>query len=608
MSRHCDPLLPYRFTSHSSKGNLYASVKKLYSDESGKTRITDVYLGKLAVSDDPAFSFTFIPNKTFIYMDQKERDKYIFPDDWDISAVHRLKAENAKQVEELIRSIDRSYLYGDVWLMNKIAEDTGIISHLNKVFDGNQVYVQDTLTLAYHMFLTKHSWNSVARWQKISKTPTSETERILSAPYITEFTQSITEKNRSDLLRLRINMVKDEDLVCIDSTTHSGYGGKRLCEIDFGYNKDDRQLPCTVETMAYSLNTHMPIYYQSFQGNMVDVRTTEMVLNELRALGFSNKIVTCTDRGYYYDDEIQWHIKNDIALISFAKVDSSLVRKHIPDISYSGSPYGMEMDYQERLYYGKYEEEYSFTDHDGTVYRGILNINLYYNPEFRPSKQFDLDDKVKKEALQLAEISAHSQTMSDEEVKKIKYHTVKRDKTTKAVESFSANENKIRRKMKTMGFYAIVTYGLKDYEPIPILKIYRMRGEQEQCFEIEKEVNGQDKQRSWSQDGRQGRRFITFIGNSLVSYARSQWRNDPELYDAFDSTSEMFDAMRPVKWISHPGADVHMTPLVGEQLLIAEKFNLDVNDACLPGSKRKNKIKKSSKTSKKKTVRKHSKF
>ena len=58
--------------------------------------------------------------------------------------------------------------------------------------------------------------------------------------------------------------------------------------------------------------------------------------------------------------------------------------------------------------------------------------------------------------------------------------------------------------MKTMGFYAIVTYGLKEYEPIPILKIYRMRGEQEQCFEIEKEVNGQDKLRSYSQDGRQG--------------------------------------------------------------------------------------------------------
>ena len=47
--------------------------------------------------------------------------------------------------------------------------------------------------------------------------------------------------------------------------------------------------------------------------------------------------------------------------------------------------------------------------------------------------------------------------------------------------------------------------------------------------------------------------------------------------------------MRPVKWISHPGTDVHMTPLVGEQLLIAEKFNLDVSDTCLPGSKRKNK-------------------
>ena len=596
MPRHRNPDYNRTLTVRVSKGRYYASAKTLYtSEKDGKVKINDVYYGSLELlSGNSEYKYFFHPNDAFLLLSQKERDNLIYPDDWDLTECEKLARKAEEQDMDIVSAIDQSFLYGDIMLMNKIAEDTKIISHLNKISDGNERFVRDTLTLAYHMFLTKHSWNRVAKWQLISKTPTPASEISMSASYITQFTQKITEQHRSDLIRLRLGMIGDDDLVCIDSTTHSGYGGKRICEIDFGHNKDDKQLPCTVETMAYSLNSHTPVYYQTFQGNMVDVRTTEFVMNELKELGFNNKVVTCTDRGYFCADELEWHIKHGIPLITFAKVDSKLVKKHIPDISFTGAPCGMEIDPVERIYCDQYDEEYCFTDEDGNEYSADLKVNIYFNPLFRTPKQTDMDIKIKEEQDRLAEITAQRRCLSDEEVKKFKYHTVIRDPNTGEAIEFCANEAKIRKSQKTFGFYAIITYKLDEYKPLPVLKIYALRGEQEQCFEIEKEVNGQDKHNCWSEDGLYGRRFITFIGNILVSHARSKWRNEQELYDEFDSTADMFDTMRPIKWVAHKGSKPKITPLIKDQVLIAEKFGIEIPDYALPTQKRTKPVMKTS--------------
>ena len=611
MPRKRNPDYDRTLTARLSKGKWYASAKKLYTSQKDmKTKATDVYWGSLEkLPDGGQYSFRFHPNNAFKLLSQKERENFIYPTEWDLSEYESLIQKSEDHWQDVISAVDESLLFGDVMLMNKIAEDTKMLSHLSKVFDGNETMTSDILTLAYHMFLTKHSWNRVDRWQKIEKTPPPGDVRPLTAPYITKLTQRITEQNRSDLIRLRMRMIDNDDLVCIDSTTHSGYGGKRLCEIDFGKNKDDKQLPCTVETMAYSLNSHMPVYYQTFQGNMVDIRTTELVMNELKELGFDNKVVSCTDRGYYCDDEIQWHIKHGIGLISFAKIDSAIIRRHIPEITYTGAPYGMKVDPAEKIYCGQYDEPYDFKDVDGKKYQANLKINLYYNPNFRPPQQTELDIRIQQEREELSEYLAKQRYMPDEIVKMYKLHRIKRDKDTKEVIDYSADEAKIRRMQKGFGFFAIVTYRLDEYQPLPVLKIYALRGEQEQAFEVMKEINGMDKHNCWSEDGMFGRRFIAFIGNCLVSYARSQWRNDQELFDTFDSTSEMFDEMRPIKCIAHKGNKPRITPLVKDQVLIAEKFNLDIPDYALPVTERKERPKKSThKIKRKKPLKGHSKY
>ena len=124
--------------------------------------------------------------------------------------------------------------------------------------------VNDILTLAFFPYLTGYTYNRLARWQRIAKTP-SQTE--LTPTMITRLTQSITESERMELFRLRAGRLEKDELCAVDSTSRSAYGDS-LADIKWGRNKDRLPLEQTLEVVVYSLDSHMPIYYRTFPGNI----------------------------------------------------------------------------------------------------------------------------------------------------------------------------------------------------------------------------------------------------------------------------------------------------------------------------------------------------
>lgn len=90
--------------------------------------------------------------------------------------------------------------------MEQVAEATGIREDLTKVFGGNKELVNAILTLAYFPMSGKGTYDHLAAWMRITKTPY---EGDLSSPNITILTQSITEQNRMDLFRCRARKIAD---------------------------------------------------------------------------------------------------------------------------------------------------------------------------------------------------------------------------------------------------------------------------------------------------------------------------------------------------------------------------------------------------------------
>jgi hypothetical protein len=580
MARQAEEITTYKVKIHLNNGYRYASTQPLVVDPertSGRNRHRRIHWGTVDENNK------FHPNKTYLYADVSERRKLIFPKDWDMSEVASLPIER-KAGGPSSDDDDSNKLYGDIWLLEQIAEETGLRKDLEEALGGNREMADAIMTLAMFHVTTGSTFNRAAHWQRIERVPC---QRPLTSADITHLTQSITEQHRMDLFRLRAARTKDGDLCAVDSTTRSAYGSS-LADIKWGRNKERLPLEQTTEVVVYDLNTHMPIYYRTFPGNIPDSRSVETILLDLRHAGFP-LLVLITDRGYESVRNMERYILDGQPLIMWVKVRQKMVLDRIRAFgSFVHSPEGMEVDEGSRIYYRQYDIDYRVEVRPGVEKDADrLRLNLYFDPVRRSEELTSLDVAIKRQRAALEGIRQGGLPVDDDESirKNYPYFTVKTKGDGRTLVSYELNTKKVEEARLSSGFYANVTHRL-DLNPMQALDAYSLRDEQEKLFEQQKGPLGCDRQRSWSEDGKNGRLFIMFVALIMSSYLKYVWKTT-ELKKSFCSSLEILDEMRSIRIVEHKGKAKHITPFVGRQLDICEAFKFPVPDNCAPKYKSK---------------------
>lgn len=572
MARPLDPTAPYRISIHNIGGYRYASTQPAYQDPvTGKTKHKRIHWGTL---DD---SNKFIPGSKYIFAPIEERSKLIFPEDWDMSELEKLSG-GRKPGRPVIESQDENRLYGDIWLMEQIAETTGIREDLTKVFDGNKELVNAILTLAYFPMSGRGTYDHLASWMRITKTPY---EGDLSSPSITVLTQSITEQNRMDLFRCRAKRLENHELCAVDSTSRSAWGSS-LPDIHYGKSKDKLPLPQTMEVVVYTLNQHMPVYYRTLPGNTPDSRSLAIILADLKHAGFK-EVVMITDRGYESIRNLEMYIDKGQPMIMGTKTGQKHVRKEIDKFGiFDHHPEGMELDQAERIYYKQYELEYQIEGKRDNVKKADrLRLNLYFDPVRRSQELIDLDIVLRDQKAALQEILRDGTPLDDDAtIKRIyRFFNLVYDEKTRVLKSFTLNDEKVKRARRESGFFANTTHGV-DFDPITAQDHYKLRDEQEKYFAMMKGVMGADRQRNWSELGKEGRLLILFVAQVIgchIAYIRKT-----KLSKDYHSLQSVLDEMRPIRYVEHPNTKPTITPFVGNQVKICEAFGFEIPDDCAP--------------------------
>ena len=355
MARPKDPLSPYRVSVHKCNGHTYATTQPFVSDADGKTVRRRYSWGILIGSK-------FIPNKNYIYASAEEREKLIFPKDWDLSAIEK-KAPASQATFDLSSAAGyHDRLFGTTWLLGKIADRLRIKEDLLKTFHGDQEMVNGILTVAMFPYVTTYNLSRLEKWQELEKYPS---DRILSPPAVTCLTQSITEAHRIRFLRERARHLLDDELLAVDSTTKSGWGDA-LINIRWGKNKERIPLEVTVEAVLYSLTTHQPVYYRVFPGNMNDSLTIRTILADLEEAGFHN-VTLVTDRGYESIRNLEEYIIHGQKMIMCVKAGSGFALEAIRSLGgYSFVPRGFEPDCKKGHYYRQFDLSHTVRLPDGT--------------------------------------------------------------------------------------------------------------------------------------------------------------------------------------------------------------------------------------------------
>ncbi len=573
MARPIKEETAYKVTLHINNGYRYAALRpRVTNEKTGKRMNKSIHIG--TVTED----LKFIPNKDYLYMSPEERHKLVFPEGWDLSETEHLPSER-KAGRPSYKGEERNSLYGDVWLMEQVAERTGIREDLEKVFDGNKEMVGDILTLAMFPYITGFSYSRMSRWQGYTKTP-SVTQLLPST--ITRLTQSIKEHHRMSLLSLRAMRMGKNELCAADSTSRSAYGDS-LTDTKWGLNKEGVKLQQTNEVVVYSLDSHMPVYYRTFPGNIPDSRTMNVIRKDLREANFDNYVMI-TDRGYNSLQNLEDFISSGQKAIMCMKTSTSMIMRKIEEIDISSDLLDMKIDSKKGTYYRQYDMEYKVTTKRGKEKAADrMKINLYFDPSKRSAakKALDIDVDGQREALQ-AILDNREQAPDEEHLKKeYRHFDVSVDGKSGLVTGFSLNLKKYQDSLKTAGFMSLVTLGL-DIDAREALEHYSLRDEQEKYFQQMKSEMVSDRQRNWSEDGKTGRLFILFVGLIIGSYIRHIWKTT-ELKKIFPSSLTMLDEMRSIRYIEREGHLPTITPFVGKQVDIAKAFGFEIPKGCAPG-------------------------
>lgn len=553
---------------HVNQGYRYARAQMPYETESGMKRYKSVHFGTVSET------LEFIPNHKFLSATEQERKSLVFPPEWDVSAAFKKIHPTPGRPET--SEADMNRLYGHIWLLEQIAASTGIRKDLLTVFDGNKALVNDILTLAMFPYVTGYTYNRVERWQRIVKAPS---DRALTPSVITRLTQNITEQHRMELLRLRMARLEKDAVCAVDSTSRSAYGNS-LADIRWGKNKEGLKLPQTNEVVVYSLSTHLPVYYRTFPGNMLDSRSLRTIFKDLDDAGFPD-IILVTDRGYEKIETLEAYILKGKAMIMCTKVQQALVKQVINSFApFTDVPEEMTYDRNSGIYFFQQKLEYAVrsTKAGSIKHAQNLCVNIYFDPMRRTMELKKLADDLYDMQEELDDLIGIDSPYTAAEIKKtFRYYQVAYNSQTNSITGYTRDDKNISKAKELSGFFSITSHKL-TMGAMEILDTYTLRDEQEKYFQQMKSQMVSDRQRNWSEEGKTGRLFILFVSLILAAQVRYTWKSS--LTEFFSTSLEVLDEMKPIRCIEHSRTAKHITAFVGKQREICRAFGYEIPRGC----------------------------
>ena len=454
MARTTHPDSVYRVSIHKNGGHTYAATHPYTVDGNGKRKYSVVHWG--TVTDD----FRFIPGKRFLQAPEEVRRSLIFPEAWDLSAIEGGASANAEHALPFNEG-DAGKAFGDIWLLERIGERFALRADLAEAF--GPAAADDLLTLAYFPFLTGMSFQRFGRWQATSKAPSDRPLESL----VSESLAAVSRASFHRFMELRRGRFASDNLCAVDSVFKHSFGSL-VSDRRWGQKTERIHFNSTVEAVAYSLDSHVPVVCSSFPEAVSDARGLGIFRSELEKAGLKG-ITVVTDRGYDSLQGLEPYYGQG-PLVMCVDVKQAAVMERIKAFGrFRSHPAGMRYHAASRRWYRQY-----LLDGQG------LRLNLFFNPERRSAELAQIESGIASQLEALQEITEYGVTISDRRKLRQDFFFFKTeyDRDNQKVVSFSPDKSRITESRAAAGFYANVTSGL-DIDPLEAVSIYSLKYDQE---------------------------------------------------------------------------------------------------------------------------------
>jgi hypothetical protein len=199
--------------------------------------------------------------------------------------------------------------YGNYFLLNAIAEDTGLTRCLQENFPDTW---QKILTCAFYEVSERKPPYLCEQWSESTKTPY---EGVLSSQRISELLHDLGKNDHEQMnfFKSWATHRAESEYLAFDITSMSSYS-TLIDSVEYGYNRDGENLPQMNLAMLFGETSLLPIFYRTIQGRIRDMSTLSNMLLYTQHLEMK-KVRFVMDKGFFSNANVREMLKK---LMKFA--------------------------------------------------------------------------------------------------------------------------------------------------------------------------------------------------------------------------------------------------------------------------------------------------
>jgi transposase len=451
--------------------------------------------------------------------------------------------------------------YGNVYLLQQIADRIGLSSLLKQVFPADY---RSLLAFMFFDISEAQPLYLFPSWAEATVLPAIPT---FTSKTLTSFTRKIgqMEAERLEFSKQWVNTLGSVQAIVFDITSLSSYSAF-LPDIEWGYNRDREKLPQLNVGVIYAEQANLPLYYRVYPGSIPDVSTLKNLVKYLNLFELQEMLFVM-DRGFYSATNLahmeQAHITFLIPLPRSVNDFSSLRAKHARQLA---SPMNSFLFNEEVLYHLQDAIE---------INKVSLQAHLYFDPQRRSEQTA----RFLKTILEL-EHSAQQQTFQTQQEARRYLSTHLKGASKFFHVTGKAGQIEMKRKSRTLSRHMAnmgTTIMLTNHSllaPAKILDLYRHKDYLEKLFDpLKNEFDGK-RLRGGTKETVEGRLFVKFL--SLILYsALANTMREQHLFKRY-SLRELMYELKKLRLVDMTDDTSFLTEVSKRQREIFQKFHVNI--------------------------------
>ncbi|MFP4026081.1 MAG: IS1634 family transposase [Thiohalospira sp.] len=501
-----------------------------------------------------------IKGRTYLYKVEAYWDKEKKQSRQKRTYIGPKKSKNKKPVQSIKANIVHKN-YGNVFLLNKLAERTGLKGILEKCFPSQY---KELLALAFYEISEASPLYLFPYWLEENYLPNV---KKMDSSSISKFCDELGRNQQAQLAFQEewISYLQPVEALYYDIPSTSSYS-TNINFVEWGYNRDHENLAQINLGVVFSNNRSLPLFYKLYPGSIVDVKTLLNCVKYLKGMGLEDFLFVL-DRGFFSINNIdtisQEPLKiNFIQPLPFSlKKTKELIKAHRREL------------YDVKTNFVFNDELLSHVKSQITIHERTYTVHIYLNQKAEleqrqlfMKKLIEIEEKIIKKKK--FDTQKEALTFKENNIPKA-YHDY--FKYTRHSGMIERHTQRIKEKISRFGFFILATDS-DNFSKEDILIKYRNKDRVEKTFDLLKNEMDGARLRAHSQYNTDARLFIKFLGLIIQSEIVKHMRKN-DLFKTY-SIKQMLSELKKVKY-ARINDETIISEISKRNRKIFEAFNIE---------------------------------